>query len=307
MIEAAPRPLAGVLGPRAGAWLTALHRAEGVVAAHGRRPCAGATSATRSSSPTARASPPRTCSRASASGPATGWLAGSGLDPAGVRVDGAGRTGLPGVFAAGDVTGAGHWEAAARGGAAVARALLGRPRARRRRRRRSGATSTACACSASATRAAPREVARHGDLAAREFELDHLRDGRTTAVLLAGRPPSALRAARARLDHHRHRPGGPHEPDRPHRRRPLPRPRRLRGRRPGGVPRRRRRRASSARPPTSGCARPRAPARPARSCSSTPTPARRSTPRRGSRHIRHSGGPPNGSRNSERTSKPWRA
>ena len=31
MIEAAPRPLAGILGPRAGAWLTALHRAEGVV------------------------------------------------------------------------------------------------------------------------------------------------------------------------------------------------------------------------------------------------------------------------------------
>ena len=27
---------------------------------------------------------------------------------------------------------------------------------------------------------------------------------------------------------------------------------------------------------------------------------------RGSRHIRHSGGPPNGSRNSERTTKPWR-
>ena len=26
----------------------------------------------------------------------------------------------------------------------------------------------------------------------------------------------------------------------------------------------------------------------------------------GGRHIRHSGGPPNGSRNSERTSKPWR-
>ena len=31
VIEAAPRPLAGILGPRAGAWLTALHRAEGVV------------------------------------------------------------------------------------------------------------------------------------------------------------------------------------------------------------------------------------------------------------------------------------
>jgi hypothetical protein len=39
----------------------------------------------------------------------------------------------------------------------------------------------------------------HGSLAGTEFELDHLRDGATTAVLLADRPPSALRAARARL------------------------------------------------------------------------------------------------------------
>src|SRR4051812_10338535 len=31
VIEAAPRPLAGIVGPRAGAWITALHRAEGVV------------------------------------------------------------------------------------------------------------------------------------------------------------------------------------------------------------------------------------------------------------------------------------
>ena len=35
--------------------------------------------------------------------------------------------------------------------------------------------------------------------AGRSFELDHQRDGRTVAVLLAGRPPSALRAARGRL------------------------------------------------------------------------------------------------------------
>src|SRR5829696_8936206 len=31
VVEAAPRPLAGILGPRAGAWLMALHRAQGVV------------------------------------------------------------------------------------------------------------------------------------------------------------------------------------------------------------------------------------------------------------------------------------
>ena len=47
-----------------------------------------------------------------------------------------------------------HWEAAARQGAAVARALLGLG-PRRRRHRRSGATSSACGCSASAIQPAP--------------------------------------------------------------------------------------------------------------------------------------------------------
>ena len=41
------------------------------------------------------------------------------------RLHGGIRTALPHVYAAGDVTGGGHWEAAARQGAGVARALLG--------------------------------------------------------------------------------------------------------------------------------------------------------------------------------------
>ncbi len=59
--------------------------------------------------------------------PATRWL--RGLVP--LRGDGSivadtcGRTPVPGVFAAGDVTGTGHWTAAAGQGAAVARAILG--------------------------------------------------------------------------------------------------------------------------------------------------------------------------------------
>ncbi len=68
--------------------------------------------------------------------PATAWLRGSGLDESGVRTDTSGRTGLPGVFAAGDASvpfdprfGAHarteHWDAAAWQGAAVARAMLG--------------------------------------------------------------------------------------------------------------------------------------------------------------------------------------
>ena len=68
--------------------------------------------------------------------PATAWLAGSGLDERGVRTDAAGRTCLPGVFAAGDASipfeprfgehaRTEHWDAAAWQGAAVARAILG--------------------------------------------------------------------------------------------------------------------------------------------------------------------------------------
>ena len=129
VIEAAPRPLAGVLGPRAAAWLTALHRAAGVtvragtsvVAAHGR----DTVEELRLSDGTRVA-----CAHvlvAVGVRPAVEWLDGSGLDPRGVRVDAQGRTGLAHVFAAGDAAGRGHWESASRGGAAVADALLGRP------------------------------------------------------------------------------------------------------------------------------------------------------------------------------------
>ena len=61
--------------------------------------------------------------------PATGWLRGAiPLRPDGsVVVDACGRTPVPGVFACGDVTGTGHWTAAAGQGAAAARAVLGDP------------------------------------------------------------------------------------------------------------------------------------------------------------------------------------
>ena len=68
--------------------------------------------------------------------PATEWLEGSGLDPAGVKVDGSGRSEAPDVFAAGDSarpldpvwhehTRSEHWEAAARQAMQVGRAILG--------------------------------------------------------------------------------------------------------------------------------------------------------------------------------------
>jgi NADPH-dependent 2,4-dienoyl-CoA reductase/sulfur reductase-like enzyme len=190
VIEAAPRPLAGILGPRAGAWITALHRAEGVVVR------TGVTVDRDLGDALALADGTRV--------PAAHVLAGIGVAPATewvgfpLTVDAAGRTGLPGVFAAGDVTGSGHWEAASRGGASVARTLLGRealPDAPSYFWSDQHGIRLQCVGD-------PRGAAEHasyGDLASRSFELDHHRDGRTTAVLLAGRPPSALRAARARL------------------------------------------------------------------------------------------------------------
>ncbi len=200
VIEAAPRPLAGVLGPRAAAWLTALHRAAGVtvragisvVAAHGRD-----TVEELHLSDGTRVS----CAHvlvAVGVRAAVAWLDGSGLDPRGVRVDAQGRTGLPHVFAAGDAAGRGHWESASRGGAAVAGALLGRPqRATAPHSFWSDQHGVRLVCVGDPLGA--QEVLAHGDLAANEFELDHVRDGSVTAVLLAGRPPTALRAARARL------------------------------------------------------------------------------------------------------------
>jgi NADPH-dependent 2,4-dienoyl-CoA reductase/sulfur reductase-like enzyme len=129
--------------------------------------------------------------------PATGWLAGSGLDPRGVRTGEGGRTGLPHVFAAGDVTGSGHWDAAARQGAGVARALLGLPPA-------PAAPPSfwsdqlglrlQCVGEPAGARA---ELDVDAD--GRGFEAVYRSEGRVSAVLLAGRPAADLRAARRRL------------------------------------------------------------------------------------------------------------
>jgi NADPH-dependent 2,4-dienoyl-CoA reductase/sulfur reductase-like enzyme len=206
VIEAAPRPLAGVLGPRAAAWLTARHRAAGVavrlgttvVAAHGNGAVEELELADGARVP---------CAHVLVGvgvRPALEWVAGSGLDPAGIAVDEQGRTALPHVFAAGDATGGGHWEAASRGGAAVAGTLLGRPaRPPAPPQFWTDQHDVRLVCVGDPRDA--REVVAHGDLApagdpaAVSFELDHIRDGRLTAVLLANRPPSALRAARGRL------------------------------------------------------------------------------------------------------------
>ncbi len=141
VIEALPVPLEPVVGPRLGRWFAELHREEGVRILAGAG-LAGARGGAGRVEELVLADGRRVACDAVVVGigtvPATGWLRGSGLGSGGVPVDPAGRTALPGVFAAGDACLAfeprrrahlrtEHWDAAAWQGAAVARAILGEP------------------------------------------------------------------------------------------------------------------------------------------------------------------------------------
>lgn len=138
LVEAAPTPLGGLLGPVLGGWFAALHEAEGVDVRLGTH--IDAVRGNGRIEELVLSDGARVACDAVVVGvgvaPATAWLAGSGLEPDGVHVDAAGRTRLPGVFSAGDAarevdprTGAiercEHWEAAARSGTAAGRAMLG--------------------------------------------------------------------------------------------------------------------------------------------------------------------------------------
>ncbi len=127
LIEAAPDAAGRAARPELGRWFAELHAAEGVdvrlgthldaVRGNGRVEELVLSDGTRVA-----------CDLVVVGvgvAPATAWLAGSGLDPDGVRTDSEGRTALPGVFAAGDAARTQHWDAAARAGTAAARAMLG--------------------------------------------------------------------------------------------------------------------------------------------------------------------------------------
>jgi NADPH-dependent 2,4-dienoyl-CoA reductase/sulfur reductase-like enzyme len=138
LLEALPGPLASILGEEVGRWFVDLHRGQGVevllssrleqargngkveelVLENGRRLGCDAVVV------------------GIGVAPAAGWLAHSGLEPDGVLTDAMGRTSIPGVFAAGDVTRSfdprfgvhsrsEHWGAAARQGVSAAKAMLG--------------------------------------------------------------------------------------------------------------------------------------------------------------------------------------
>ncbi len=139
LVEALPVPLEPIVGPRLGSWFAELHREEGVRIIAGAA-LEGARGGGDRIEELVLADGRRVACDAVLVGigtaPATGWLQGSGLGGGGVPVDVAGRTALPGVFAAGDAClsfeprrrahlRTEHWDAAAWQGGAVAKAILG--------------------------------------------------------------------------------------------------------------------------------------------------------------------------------------
>jgi NADPH-dependent 2,4-dienoyl-CoA reductase/sulfur reductase-like enzyme len=138
LVEALPAPLAGILGERIGRWLIAMHSDEGVdvrAATTVEGACGNGSVEELVLSGDERLATDVVIVGVGVL-PDAGWLDRTRLGAEGVATDSAGRTALPHVYAAGDVTRpyderAGtrrrseHWDAAARQGAAAARAILG--------------------------------------------------------------------------------------------------------------------------------------------------------------------------------------
>jgi 3-phenylpropionate/trans-cinnamate dioxygenase ferredoxin reductase component len=187
IVEAAPAPLAGPLGTEVGGWFARLHRSRGV------RVLVGAGIASVHGGASVRELRLQDGTRLQADAvlaaigatPDTRWLG-----PAGIP---------PGVLAAGDVTGHGHWESAARDGADAARALLGLERARPAP---AGFWSDQHGVRFQLV-GDPAGAQRHtldGDAGGCDFTITYWRDDRPAAILLAGRPaelPGARRAIAA--------------------------------------------------------------------------------------------------------------
>ena len=163
IIEAAATPLEAILGPRLGEWsltFTAGKGFEVVLSARIAR-FHGARAVHAVELQHARRIECDLLVAGIGTEPTTSWLRDSGLDQGGVRVDAAGRTAIPGIFAAGDASAqfeprrrayvrTEHWEALAP--RRQRRAGDARPAdARLPPRPASGATSTVYASSFSAT------------------------------------------------------------------------------------------------------------------------------------------------------------
>lgn len=210
IIEAAEAPLARLMGADLGRWFARFHRDEGIdvmLSAHVQR-WHGTDTVEAVELRDGRLMECDAIVVGIGTEPTTDWLAGSGLEPDGVRVDGAGRTALPGVFAAGDASSpfnpqlgqhvrSEHWEAAARQGAAAAHAMLGLK------------TPPAAPPSFWSDQHGTRiqyvghphgadAIAIDGDPDARDFTATYSRRGQPIAALLVGRP-HALPELRRRI------------------------------------------------------------------------------------------------------------
>jgi NADPH-dependent 2,4-dienoyl-CoA reductase/sulfur reductase-like enzyme len=199
VIEAAPAPLSGVLGPP-GRWFTDLHRSHGVevitsttvTAVHGSDRVRALRVATGHE---VRADHVLVGAGVS---PDLEWLAGSGLPTTGVPVDADGRSSVEAVFAAGDAALAfdprldchvpgSHWERAAGQGARAARAMLGLDPGEPpldsfwtdQYGIRINYLGDAPAANAYTV---------EGDAESRDFKVTYTREGCPVAVLLVGRP-----------------------------------------------------------------------------------------------------------------------
>ena len=126
--EMAEQPLAGILGARLGRWFAEMHADEGVSLklACGVIDFTGNGRVERLRLGSGETIGCDALVVAIGVAPALDWTRGSGLDPTGIAVDAAGRTGIPDVYAAGDVCrGSEHWETAAQQGVAAADSMLG--------------------------------------------------------------------------------------------------------------------------------------------------------------------------------------
>ena len=208
LVEALPAPLHGILGKDLGRWFARFHADHGVdlelgVGVDRLRGSGWAKELLLTDGRTV------SCDAVVVGigvAPAASWLRGSGLPDGGVPVGPAGRTALPGVFAAGDVAlrrdprsghrvRSEHWEAAARQGAQVGRAMLGldaAPEAPASFWSDQYGVRIQCVGDPSAADA----VRIEGEPEAADFSAVFTRRGRPIAVLLVGRPRELARARR---------------------------------------------------------------------------------------------------------------
>jgi 3-phenylpropionate/trans-cinnamate dioxygenase ferredoxin reductase subunit len=212
IIEAAPCPLAGVLGQGLGDWFSRLHRAEGVDMITGatvdRVIANGNIRALELSN--GQLVPTDHVLVGVGVEPDADWLAGSGLTvDRGVPVDPHGRTAIEGVYAAGDVAATfdplvggyvpgSHWEAAGRQGGRAARAMLGlEPGPAPLTSFWTDQYGIRIQYLGHARLADAYEI--DGDIESRDFVATFTRRGRPVAALLVNRP-RALAAARALIE-----------------------------------------------------------------------------------------------------------